>query len=174
MNGLRQQQHSPSVVYRTPNQEDGPRIWEIVRDSRILDLNSSYFYLTMSRWFSGSCRVAVNPENGELIGFVIGFREPEHPDTLFVWQIAVDDRYRGKGIARNLLDHAAGHPDIRFVEATISPSNIASRALFISWAQSRGSSVTLRSCFEKECFPGNEHEREDLFRIGPLLRRNLP
>ncbi|TFE23448.1 diaminobutyrate acetyltransferase [Cohnella luojiensis] len=164
----------PPLVYRIPGQEDGPRIWEMVRDSRNLDLNSSYFYLTMSRWFSLSCRVAVETESNTLIGFVIGFRQPEQPDTLFIWQIAVEARYRGKGIARKLLDEVTGLPDIRFVEATVAPSNIASRSLFLKWAQSHESSAVLCSGFGEDCFPGNEHEREDLFRIGPLSERRGP
>ncbi|WP_391574319.1 diaminobutyrate acetyltransferase [Cohnella sp.] len=167
--------HSP-LVYRIPRQEDGPQIWQMVKDSRILDLNSTYFYLTMSRWFSESCRVAVDIESGNLIGFVVAFRQPERPDTLFVWQIAVDARYRGRKIARRLLDEVAGGPEIRFVETTIAPSNFASRSLFLKWALSRESSAVLCSGFgfSEDCFPGNEHEREDLYRIGPLGEKRDP
>ncbi|RED89195.1 diaminobutyrate acetyltransferase [Cohnella phaseoli] len=167
--------HTP-LVYRIPKQEDGPQIWQMVKDSRILDLNSTYFYLTMSRWFSESCRVAVDAESGNLIGFVIGFLQPERPDTLFIWQIAVDARYRGRKIARKLLDEVAERSDIRFVETTIAPSNFASRSLFLKWALSRESSAVLcsGSGFSEDSFPGNVHEREDLYRIGPLGERRDP
>lgn len=158
-----------AVQYRLPDVADGAEIWRMVRDSGKLDLNSPYYYLTMTRWFPESCRVAADPESGRLVGVVTGFRQPTNPDTLFIWQIAVDERYQGRGIARNLLDEITQHPEIRYLEATISPSNRASLRLFSGWASSRGIAIESSAGFDETCFPNGEHEREDLYRIGPLL-----
>ncbi|MCQ6562820.1 diaminobutyrate acetyltransferase [Paenibacillus mendelii] len=157
-----------AVQYRLPEVSDGAEIWRLVRDSGKLDLNSPYYYLAMTRWFSESCRVAVDPSSGYLVGMVIGFQQPSHPDTLFIWQIAVDKRYQGKGIARTLLDDISRQREIRYLEATISPSNRSSLRLFTGWASSKGSAIKISSGFEEKCFPEGKHEREDLYRIGPL------
>ncbi|XID94116.1 diaminobutyrate acetyltransferase [Paenibacillaceae bacterium WGS1546] len=161
-------QRRPSVICREPGQADGARIWELARDSGKLDVNSAYFYLAMSRWFSASCRVAINVSDDSVAGFAIGFRQPERQDTLFVWQIAVAERLRGQGIAQKLLDEVTEPEDIRYVEATVSPSNVPSRTMFMKWASSRGLTPGVSPGFDERCFPGERHEREDLYRIGPL------
>ncbi|MFB9274374.1 diaminobutyrate acetyltransferase [Cohnella cellulosilytica] len=161
--------HTEANVYcRIPGQADGARMWEMARDSGKLDLNSAYFYLAMSRFFSESCRVAIDASDDSLAGFIVGFRQPQRQNTLFIWQIAVAERLRGRGIAGKLLDDASARDDIRYVEATVSPSNGASRAMLAKWARGRGLEAEISPGFEERYFPGNGHEREDLYRIGPL------
>ncbi|WP_373232898.1 diaminobutyrate acetyltransferase [Cohnella sp.] len=157
-----------TLRYRLPGKNDGASMWRMVKESGKLDLNSPYHYLTMSHWFSDSCRLAEDPHNNRLVGMVTGFRQPSHPETLFVWQIAVDDHYRGRGIARRLLDELTANRKIRYVEATISPSNLSSKRLFEKWAAARQASIVISEGFSETCFPGQQHEREDLYRIGPL------
>ena len=72
-----------------PGVEDGAAIWRIARDSRTLDLNSSYSYLLWCRDFAGTSVVA-RDAGGEPVGFVTGYFRPERPHTLVVWQVAVD------------------------------------------------------------------------------------
>src|SRR5690606_39939797 len=101
-----------------PTERDGSAIWEVVRRSGKLDLNSAYCYLMLGKYFEHTCAVA--ELNEKIVGFVIGFRPPQKPDTWFVWQIGVDHEARGRGIARKLLDHVMKHPanaDIRYIEA---------------------------------------------------------
>ncbi|MFC4597744.1 diaminobutyrate acetyltransferase [Cohnella hongkongensis] len=157
-----------SVTFRIPGEADGALMWEMARDSGRLDLNSAYFYLAMSRWFGDSCRIAVDEAENSPVGFVLGFRQPASPDTLFVWQIAVAESRRGQGIAGKLLDEVTGQEEIRYVEATVAPSNAGSRAMFEKWARSRGLEVGVSPGFEERCFPGHAHEREELYRIGPI------
>src|SRR5690606_9693805 len=78
----------PPVAVRPPTLHDGAHMWRLARDSGALDLNTSYAYLLFARDFARTCRVAV-VEN-EVVGFVLGYRRPDEPETLFVWQIAVD------------------------------------------------------------------------------------
>lgn len=154
--------------YRFPNKSDGANVWKLVKDSGKLDVNTPYFYVTMSHWFSRSCMLVEDIENGRLVGVIVGFRQPENPDTLFIWQITVADDYRGKGIALLLLDEAARQSNIQYVEATISPSNASSRRLFEKWATAKKVDIVRTEGFGRELFPNNAHEQEDLYVIGPL------
>src|SRR5690606_30481519 len=112
-------------------------MWRIARDSQTLDLNSSYAYILFARDFAATSRVAV--VDGEIAGFVIGYRRPEQPDCVFVWQVAVDARFRGLGLAGGLLDGlvADGVADgtVRTVETTITDDNMASQRTFASFAR---------------------------------------
>lgn len=162
----------PSLIdklrYRAPNKADGAKMWEMVRDSGKLDLNSPYFYLAMSHWFSQSCLLVEDIETNRPVGMIIGFRKPSNTNVLFIWQIAVHKRYRGSGIAMKMLNQLAEQPDIQYVEATISPSNYSSRRLFEKWAASRQVDIVQSDCFGEADFPDQRHEQEDLYIIGPL------
>ncbi|MFJ2772942.1 diaminobutyrate acetyltransferase [Streptomyces sp. NPDC087300] len=155
----------------SPAVADGAAIWRIARDSKVLDLNSSYSYLLWCRDFAATSVVA-RDDHGEVAGFITGYIRPEHPETLLVWQVAVDHDQRGRGLAGALLDGltrkvAAGHP-LRTVETTIAPSNTASERLFLSYARRHGTSVAREVLFDAGIFPDEGHEPEVLYRIGPL------
>lgn len=159
--------------YRHPTAEDGAEIWRIVRDSGVLDLNSSYCYLMMGQYFSDSCIVAEDEDSSRLAGFIIGFRPPKDQEALFVWQVAVDSDYRGQGIAGTMLTELLRlQPpgEVRYIEATISPSNAASQALFSSIAKKLNTDINSEKLFPADWFPGSaaEHEAEDRYRVGPI------
>src|SRR2546426_608548 len=86
-----------------PRVEDGAAIWRIARDSQALDLNSSYSYLLWCRDFAATSVVA-RAADGEPVAFVTGYIRPDRPETLVVWQVAVDHAHRGRGLAGALLD----------------------------------------------------------------------
>lgn len=168
------------MMFRHPTAQDGAEIWRIVRDSGVLDLNSSYCYLLMSHYFSATCLVAAKEPNGQkpapLAGFVVGFRPPETPEALFVWQVAVDIPYRGTGLGKTMLHRllqAQPAGEVTYLEATISPSNTASHALFRAVATELEAEHTLTPLFPAEWFPseGTEegnHEPEERCWIGPF------
>lgn len=160
------------ISFRRATHEDGAAIWKLVDESGALDANSPYAYLMMGKWFSDTCVVAEN-ENDEIVGFVIGFVPPRQRDTAFVWQIGVDEKSRSRGLGRRLLNSFADHaPGVRFVEATVTPSNDASEALFRGFARSRNALCAVSDIFPAEAFPTEGHECERLFRIGPLKHRS--
>ncbi len=74
----------------TPRVDDGAAIWRIARDSKTLDLNSSYSYLLWCRDFAATSVVARDGA-GEPVGFITGYVRPQQPRTLLVWQVAVDE-----------------------------------------------------------------------------------
>ncbi|MCP3821308.1 diaminobutyrate acetyltransferase [Streptomyces sp. A3M-1-3] len=155
----------------TPKVEDGAAMWRIARDSVTLDLNSSYSYLLWCRDFAATSAVARRAD-GEPVGFITGYVRPESPQTLVVWQVAVDREHRGRGLAGTLLeDLAAKVADthgVDRIETTITPENTASERLFTSYAERRGASVSREVLFDGELFPDGAHQPEVLYRIGPI------
>ena len=156
-----------------PSLADGPALWRLARDSRVLDVNSPYSYTLWCRDFADTSVVARHDDVA--CGFITGYVRPSRPDTFFVWQVAVDPDQRGQGLGRRMLDRLAdrlaprGH---RFMEATVTPDNSASTAMFESFARARGCEVARSPLFGAEHFPEEVHEPEVLFRIGPIADAN--
>lgn len=145
-------------------------MFRIVEESKVLDVNSAYSYLMWSKYFSNTSIVA-ETENGDLIGFVSGFLQPESLDTLFVWQVAVDSTYRGNGLATTLIHQLLSQLEnekVNYLEATVTPSNTASSNLFKGMAKKYQTHCTIFECFSEEQFPTEGHEAELTYRIGPI------
>lgn len=159
------------IILRHPRLGDGAQLWRIARDSRVLDVNTSYAYLLWCRDFEATSMVVEC--GGQAVGFVIGYVRPDAPDTLFVWQIAVDAEFRGRGLAAKLL-HAlldsVAPAGINTLETTISPDNSASQALFSAVARERGAQLRTEELFEAHHFP-DSHEAEHLYIISPAQRQ---
>lgn len=157
-----------------PAPSHGAGMWQVAGDSGDLDLNTSYMYLLFARDFAETCRVALVDD--DVVAFVLGYRRPEHPDRLFVWQIAVDESHRGEGLAGRLLDdlfdtasgaESAAAPTVTHLETTITDDNTASQRLFASFAARRNAPLTTEPLFEAHHFP-DSHDAERLHRIGPF------
>ncbi|RDI69446.1 diaminobutyrate acetyltransferase [Nocardia pseudobrasiliensis] len=143
-------------------------MWRIAVDSKVLDANSSYAYLLWCRDFRATSVVV--EIGGDIAGFVTGYLRPQAPDVLFIWQVAVDHAYRGRGLSVAMLDHLVNNvaaQGISTLETTVSPDNEASLAMFAALARGRGARMTRQTLFEPQDFPDG-HESEDLYRIGPL------
>lgn len=165
----------PVAELRVPELHDASKIVRLVRESGALDLNSDYAYLLMCHHFSDTCLVAEIDDR--IVGFTLGYRPPGRTDTLFIWQIGVCATARGAGLGGRMLDEllrrqlASG---VRFVEATVTPSNAASQALFESLARRCGVACEVTSLFSSEMFStAGAHEAEQLYRIGPLSERSI-
>jgi L-2,4-diaminobutyric acid acetyltransferase len=159
-----------SVRLRMPRLSDGSRMRQLVVDSGVLDENSCYLYLLLARDFATTCVVAER-SGGELVGFVSAYRRPRDPESLFVWQIGVAESARRQGLARRMLDHVLDRDacrSVRYLEATVSDDNHASRRLFQSLARDRGAPLKWESGFAAELFGAAGHPSEPLLRTGPL------
>ncbi|MDT7748845.1 MAG: L-2,4-diaminobutyric acid acetyltransferase, partial [Pseudonocardiales bacterium] len=75
---------APPVRIEAPTVDDGVEVWRIARDSKVLDVNSRYAYLLWCRDFAETTVVA--RAGRRVLGFVTGYRRPEEPNTLLVWQ----------------------------------------------------------------------------------------
>ncbi|MCE6995242.1 diaminobutyrate acetyltransferase [Saccharothrix sp. S26] len=164
---------SSQITFRRPRVADGAAMWRIARDSGGLDVNSPYSYLLWCRDFPATS--AVGCLDGEVVAFATGYRRPDEPDTLFVWQVAVAGGHRRRRVGLGLLDalvaQATRSGPVTFVEATVTPGNPASRRLFESFAAARGCDLRTRPLFGAPDFASAaSHEDEVLHRIGPLAR----
>jgi len=134
-----------------------------------LDLNSVYLYLLLGEHFSDTCVLAEDQDG--LLGMVSGYRPPGRDDTLFVWQVAVDPRARGRGLGLDMLLgllSRRGRSPVRWVETTVGPGNRASRKLFARLAVRLGAALDETTLFEAALFGSGAHEAEPLLRIGPF------
>jgi L-2,4-diaminobutyric acid acetyltransferase len=157
------------VRLRPPQVEDAAAIWRLLTEIGDLERNSAYAYLLLCSHFADTGVVAVT-DRGDIVGFVLGYRPPTRPDSVFVWQVGVAPPGRGQGLAGRMLDHLLARPgcaDARYLSATVEPDNAASLALFHGFARRRGVACTTTSGFTQVLFP-EQHADENLLRIGPL------
>jgi L-2,4-diaminobutyric acid acetyltransferase len=163
-----------SASLRQPHADDAPAVFDLIARCPPLDTNSRYCNLLQCSHFAATSIMAPSPD-GAALGFVSGYRIPDRPDTLFVWQVAVDPSARGLGLGLRLLRDLlarAGLADIRFLETTIGPDNRASWALFerLAWGLSAATATT--TLFDSQRHFAGQHPDEVLLRIGPFVAAN--
>ena len=158
-----------SLSFRQPERRDGAVLHDLIAASPPLDLNSRYAYLLVCEHFAETSVIA--EQNGVMVGAVTAYIPPTHPDTLFVWQVAVAESMRGQKLASRMLEHLLVHSlrplRLRWMEATISPGNTASRQLFARFATCHDTGMTTTPLFAARDFGSSGHEEEHLYRIGP-------
>lgn len=158
---------------RQPRASDADGIWQLVQNTGVLDVNSRYAYLLLTTHFAETCVVAAG--QGGVCGFLTAYFPPSRPGALFVWQIAVSEHVRGQGLGKRLLLHLLRRPVANAadrIEATVAPSNLASRKLFASLAADLGVPLREAEGFKPCDFGSENHEEERLILIGPLEKKN--
>lgn len=157
-------------VFRSPTKMDGDDIYQLIAACPPLDVNSSYCNFLQSFHFSQTCVLAEC--NGEIAGFISAYLKPSCANELFVWQVAVSPRYRGKGLAYHMLQELLMRDELRdvnWLETTITESNQGSWKLFKkldSLHENQGQTSTFLD--ENKHFKG-KHDTEYLYRI-PLKK----
>jgi L-2,4-diaminobutyric acid acetyltransferase len=160
-----------SLRFRPPTDRDGRPVHALISRCPPLDVNSCYANLLQCSHFSGTSILA-ETEDGGLAAFISGYLLQKDPDTLFIWQIAVDPVHRGQGIALSLLETLLDRTvptGVRYLETTISPENGPSRNLFQKLFSQRKAPFSTRLLFDRETHFGGGHDDEVLFRGGPFL-----
>ena len=156
------------VTLRRPCPEDGLAVHRLIGEVGKLEQNTGYAYVLLCDHFAETAVVA--ELEGELVGFVAAYRPPTHNDALFVWQVGVHPKVRGRGLGSRMLEWLVRRPsarNVRFLEATVEASNGASRALFESFARRFSAPHIWSSGYPAALF-GAGHEAEPLVRIGPF------
>lgn len=161
---------SATVKLRQPTDGDGHALNQLVARCQPLDTNSVYCNLLQCTDFADTAIAAENAD-GNLVGFISGYRPPARPDTLFVWQVAVDSSMRGQGLALRMLlaliERVAAQ-GVRFIETTITPNNAASQALFLKAFNQLRISHSTSVLFSGQKHFAGQSEDEVLYRAGPL------
>lgn len=153
---------------RSPTERDGSRVWRLLARTGGLERNTCYAYVLMFSDFGETCLLA--EQDGELQGFVLAYRPPTRRDELFVWQIGVAPQARGRGLGTRLLDAVLAQPackGVRYLTATVSPDNAASRKMFAAVARRREVEFSVNPRFNAALF-AESHLDEDQVRVGPL------
>ncbi|HEY9556824.1 MAG TPA: diaminobutyrate acetyltransferase [Acidimicrobiales bacterium] len=161
-------QQGGSVRFRTPEPSDGRAMWALAKRSG-LDLNSPYAYVMWGDYHAATSVVATLDD--AVVGYITGFRVPDAPGRVFVWQIAVDEHQRGHGIGGRMLDDLVRRTGAEAIEATVTPENAPSAALFRALGARHGTTVEETPAYEEHLFPEG-HEAEVRFRI-PVVANEI-
>lgn len=162
-----------NIALRRPTIEDGIQLHQLIKESPPLDENSSYCNILQCTHFNNTSIAAES--HGDLVGFISGYTIPERPDTLFIWQVAVAEQGRGKGLASRMLSSLLNRPhnkEIRFLETSITSANQASWSLFESLSKTLSAEFQSSDWMEKEKHFNGQHDTEILVRIGPFKPAN--
>lgn len=132
-----------------------------------LDLNSCYSYYLITNHFSKTSLVGIS--GSEIVSFVSGYFLPDKPTHLFIWQVAVSSKMRGRGVANAMLNELINEyrDKIEYIEATVNPSNNASKSLFKKLSKSLDAPFS-EAEFIKEGELEENHEAEILLQVGKI------
>jgi L-2,4-diaminobutyric acid acetyltransferase len=158
-----------SCYLRRPLVGDGAGIHRLIAGCPPLDANSMYCNLLQCTHFADTCVVA--EVESEVAAFLSAYRKPDDLQVMFVWQIAVAESFRGRGLASRMLHELMRRPaarQVNYLETSITPSNRASFILFERFAQKHAATSTKSILFSKAGHFADRHEDEVLFRIGPF------
>ncbi|MCB1616695.1 MAG: diaminobutyrate acetyltransferase [Pseudomonadales bacterium] len=160
------------LYYVEPTGEQGHQVTSLIKRCPPLDTNSAYCNLLQCHHFSSTSCAVITARN-ELVGFVSGYLIPDkEPDTLFIWQVAVDTSIRGQGIGQKMILNILSRKicrHTRFLETTVTEANTASEALFSKLASTlRSPEIEKSMLFDKQKHFLGLHDSEVLYRIGPF------
>jgi L-2,4-diaminobutyric acid acetyltransferase len=157
------------IILREPISEDGAPVHNLIRKSAFLDDNSVYCYLIICTHFAQTSVVATMGD--DVVGVVTGYIPPQQPDTLFVWQVAVDTVAQKRGLAGRMLREILRREAcarVSHLETTVTADNKASRAMFDSLARRMDCDIEESPMFDREIHFLNLHDSEHKLRIGPF------
>ncbi|MBF9002824.1 MULTISPECIES: diaminobutyrate acetyltransferase [Vibrio] len=160
-----------SWTFRTPERSDGHAIHTLIAQCSPLDENSAYCNFLQSTHFRKTCVMA--EYRGQVAGFISAYRKPDQPDELFIWQVAVHPKARGKGLAFDMLNELLNREtlhDITAIETTITRDNQGSWSLFKKLERAHGQQGEVTTFLDQTRHFCGEHDTEYLFRI-PLNSR---
>ena len=161
------------MEFRRPSATDGADVFRLIKACPPLDTNSMYCNLLQCTHFSNTSIAAVHDNN--IVGFVSGYIIPDRPDTLFIWQVAVDESARGHGLASRMLKELLSRPvfnKLSYIETTITKSNDASWGLFDSLTKNLNTKINKSTMFDRDRHFSGNHDTEILARIGPFSLTN--
>ena len=151
-----------------PTKSDGSQVHYLINACKPLDVNSLYCNILQCHHFSDTAILA--ELNGKVVGFVSGYRLPEQPETLFVWQVAVASEARGSGLATRMITSLIQrHQDsVRFLHTSITEGNAASWNTFRRIAKQFDAPLNSDVLFERDQHLDGKHDTEFLVQIGPF------
>ena len=124
------------------NKDNIPEVKELLSNGGPYVLpHHDYVYWIMEEYFSSSNYVAL--EESRVIGYICALPSIDKK-CYFIWQIVVDEEYRGKKVATILINRIIEESKLKGynrLELTISSDNMASYKLFERIANEHGRSL---------------------------------
>jgi ribosomal protein S18 acetylase RimI-like enzyme len=151
------------IVLRRPVEADHPRLVGYIDDwwgGRNLH---PVFLRMWFRHFSGTSWVAEEP-SGRLVGFLVGFVSPDHPDEAYIHLVATSPNLRRVGLGRRLYERfiedvrARG---VRRVSAITWPGNRVSIGFHRAMGFSPFEGPGTQNLYGTPAFPDYDAEGED-------------
>lgn len=162
------------VSLKQPTADLGFTVNKLILECPPLDQNSLYCNLLQCHHFSATSIAAIY--ESELIGFISGYVIPERSNTLFIWQVAVDQRARGVGLAKEMLCELLKRPScskVQFFETSITTKNNASWKLFERLAKQLEAPLHKSVLFDQLQHLNGQHDTEHLVKVGPFTRSDI-
>jgi ribosomal protein S18 acetylase RimI-like enzyme len=148
---------------RHPTEADQPPIVAVVDD---WFAGRRVRHLVVRAWFrhvASTSRIAVDG-TGRRVGFLIGYRSPDHPGEAVVHVIGVDPNVRRCGIGRSLVDAfiaGLGDADLATVTAVAWPDDPVAIAFFTELGFEPDAGPGSRRLFGTVAYPDHEGPGED-------------
>ena len=171
----RKQVERPAARLRKPLPTDGAKVHALIAACPPLDPNSLYCNLLQCTHFADTSALAEIDD--EPVAFVSGYRPPTHPDSLFVWQVAVSEAARGQRLGKRLmLDILTRHENrgVKYLRTTITPGNAASWAMFEGLARELDAPMERHVLFDADRHFAGQHDSEFELVIGPFHGARIP
>lgn len=136
---IREHQHvtpPDAITLRPAREHDAAAVTALAASCPPLDGYQLHQYSIFLRHFGDWCWVSDRDNEGEthaLAGYVVAMPTTTSPDTVFLWEIAVDPALRGEGLAQQLVaqvETRAREGGFARVELTVDPTNAPSLRLF--------------------------------------------
>ena len=154
---------------RKPEAADGIAFHALLQHCPPLEVNSVYCNLLQCTHFADTAVAATSDD--ELVGFVSAYIPPREPNVLFLWQVAVAEAHRGKGLARHMLSELLAREEcatVQFIDVTITPDNDTAWRMFRQFAYDRAIPTEEFILFDGRVHFAGEHKDEHLLRMGPF------
>jgi len=122
------------MTIRQASESDLSKIRAFVKKNPPLGFHSLYTYWVLCSQFNKLWFVF--EEDKEILGFIAGVKNLSSVPTALIWQIGVDERMRGEGVSRQLIDAFLASCRELHIEkglVTIDPENKSSLGLFQSY-----------------------------------------
>ena len=154
------------ISFRKPQSQDGAAIWELVKACKPLDENSMYCNLIQCDHFADTCVVAEMDD--AIVGWISGYLLPDSPETLFVWQVAVSEKARGRGLGGRMLRELIARDEcdgVSQMKTTITRDNLASWGLFTKFADALDGELDDEPHFKSDDHFDGAHDTEHMVTI---------
>ncbi|MRU15122.1 diaminobutyrate acetyltransferase [Roseovarius sp. A21] len=166
MHSIQGSKTESKLTFRKPSREDGAAIWDLISSCHPLDENSMYCNLIQCDHFGDTCILA--EMDGEAVGWISAYIMPSDPETLFVWQVAVSSKARGKGLGTRMLSELFEREECKEVnrlQTTITINNDASWALFGRFSKSQNGKLRSEPHYTREDHFDGRHATEHMVTI---------